>query len=261
MDHVTFRLIVDEPADGRWNMAVDEALLESVTEQGAAPVVRLYGFEPPTLSVGRFQKTDGIFDFAAAAAAGVDFVRRPSGGQAVLHAEELTYAFVIGKGHIEPYGKRWVYRFVAPLLMEGLSRLGVEGVQRNAAQKGDPLNPDCFGSTGEYEIDSGGGLKLVGSAQMVTRTAVLQHGSIPIGREGRDIARFLSVEPSADGHSSNIRDETANRLAFSEVRDAFVSAIRDGLSVTVDVLSPHERKAAERLLETKYSTDEWNRKY
>lgn len=253
--------MVHEPGDGRWNMAVDETLLDAVGRGESGPVIRLYGFDPPTLSVGRFQPTDGVVDFQLIESEGIGFVRRPSGGQAVLHTDELTYAFIIGKGDIEPFGKRWVYRFVAPLLMAGLGRLGVPGVSSSPLQKGDPTNPDCFGSTGEYEIDSGGGRKLIGSAQMITRTAVLQHGSIPLSPKGREITRYLEVQRSAEDHASNIRDELAQYLEFTEVRSAFVEALGETLPIESSSLRPDEEKRASQLLSEKYSTDAWNRKY
>jgi len=244
---ITFRVIVDEPDDGRWNMAVDEALLETVGSRKSPPVVRLYGFEPPTLSVGRFQPTTEVVNFSLMGAE--------------LHTDELTYAFILGKDHLEPFGKRWVYRFIAPLLMAGLDRIGVPNSQSSPVRKGDPLNPDCFGSTGEYEIDSRSGRKLVGSAQMVTRTAVLQHGSIPLSSKGRDIVRYLAVPNAAENHASNLRDELGHYEEFPAVRQAFAQAFRDSLSIRIDRLTPEETARASELLENKYSTDEWNRKY
>ncbi|HUX19870.1 MAG TPA: biotin/lipoate A/B protein ligase family protein [Spirochaetia bacterium] len=258
---IEFRLIVDDPADGQWNMAVDETLLEVVGSGEGFPVIRLYGFEPATLSVGRFQPTPGIVDFDRVHSDGKRFVRRPSGGQAVLHTDELTYAFVIGKNHLEPFGKRWVYRFIAPLLMAGLERVGLTEIRTSQAQKGDPLNPDCFGSTGEYEIDSAAGRKLVGSAQMITRTSVLQHGSIPLSSKNREIGRYLSIVDDSASHASNLESEMGRYADFASVRAAFVGALSDRLKVKPDRLGERERARAQTLLEEKYSTDEWNRKY
>lgn len=258
---IEFRLIVDDPADGQWNMAVDETLLEKVGSGDAAPVIRLYGFEPATLSVGRFQPTPGIVDFDRVRSDGTSFVRRPSGGQSVLHTDELTYAFVIGKNHMDPFGKRWVYRFIAPLLMAGLKRVGLTDIRTSQAQKGDPLNPDCFGSTGEYEIDSMAGRKLVGSAQMITRTSVLQHGSIPLSAKNREIRRYLGTVDGSEDHASNLESEIGRYTDFASVRDAFVGALSDRLKVKMDRLDDQERARAQTLLQEKYSTDQWNKKY
>lgn len=260
-DEIEFRLIVDNPGDGQWNMAVDEALLEEVSSGGSAPVIRLYGFEPATLSVGRFQPTQEIVDFELLSVEGTTFVRRPSGGQSVLHTDELTYAFVIGKDHLEPFGKRWVYRFIAPLLMAGLERAGLTEIRTSQAQKGDPRNPDCFGSTGEYEIDSAAGRKLIGSAQMITRTAVLQHGSIPLSAKSRQIVKYLTSVDGSDDHASNLEHELGHYADFQLVRDAFISAISELCPIRRDQLAAEEKARAMSLLQEKYSTDKWNRKY
>src|SRR3954451_18997918 len=86
-----WRMIDTPPAPGAWNMAVDEALAASVAD-GGVPVLRFYRWEPACLSLGRNQPARGRYDLAALAAAGVDVVRRPTGGRAVLHRRELTYS-------------------------------------------------------------------------------------------------------------------------------------------------------------------------
>lgn len=261
-ENTSFRLILGGPQEGRWNMAVDEALLEAVSAGESPPVIRLYGFEPATLSVGRFQPTKEKVDFSLLEKEGLTFVRRPTGGQSVLHTEELTYAFVVGKGHLEPFGKRWVYRFIAPLLMGGLARLGVSGIRASAAQRGDPRNPDCFGSTGEYEIDSRAGRKLVGSAQMVTRTAVLQHGSIPLSARGRAIVRYLRLEEQqSTDHASNVAEELGRPVTFEDALAGFHAHLGERLPVEVGELKAEESRRAHELLNEKYATDQWNRKY
>jgi len=253
------RLIAEGPADGRWNMAVDEALLDAVSSGASGPIVRLYGFEPATLSVGRFQRTAGTIDFERLAADGLLFVRRPSGGQAVLHAEELTYAVILGKDHLAPFGKRQVYRFAAPLLLAGLAALGLTEAVSSPAQRGNPMNPDCFGSTGEYEIDTAGGRKLVGSAQMITRTAVLQHGSIPLSRTSRLIKRYLLAETGDPDHASSVSEAMGSPVDFPAAQVAFAAAVGAALHAAPGALSDEELAQADRLYREKYTRDEWNR--
>ncbi len=254
------RLIVEDEQDGRWNMAVDEALLEAVTTGESRPVLRLYGFAPPTLSVGRFQPTAGRLAFDRLERDGVLFVRRPSGGQAVLHTDELTYAIVLGKDHLAPFGKRNVYRFAARLLLSALAKVGVGAARLSQGERGNPMNPDCFGSSGEYEIDSASGLKLVGSAQMVSRSAVLQHGSIPLSPANRRIQRYLLAEGGGETSAGNIESELGAYRDFATVRAAFAEAFRDALRTETDSLMAGERRRAQALYETKYSEDAWNRR-
>jgi lipoate-protein ligase A len=263
--------------EGRLDMAVDEALADAVGTGASWPVVRLYGFSPPTLSLGRFQKIRGRYSPEALAADGVTLVRRPTGGHAVLHDNELTYSVALPK-HAAASGspdaaasaarnpgsligvarKREVYEFIARVLLAGLERLGIAGTI-NAAQRGDIHNPDCFGSAGEYEIAGRGGLKLIGSAQMTTRHAILQHGSIPLSNPGRRVFRYILMEQPVDAHPPSCLDEEAGRtLSFEEVRDAFARAFRDCLGAEDSELLPAERDAAERILAARYASDSWN---
>ena len=256
-------------------MAVDEALAETVGNGESPPVVRLYGFSPPTLSLGRFQKAKGLYSARQLAEDGVTLVRRPTGGHAVLHDDELTYSVALSKGTgplicganppaggaNPPAGgarKREVYVFIARVLLRGLANLGIAGTI-NSAQRGDVHNPDCFASTGEYEIAGTGGKKLIGSAQMTTRRAILQHGSIPLQNPGQRVFRYLpAAQPAAANAPSCLNEEVGRALSFEEVREAFARAFRDEIGACDSELLPAERERAERIRRDKYETDEWN---
>lgn len=242
-------------------MAVDEALAEAVGNGDSPPVVRLYGFSPPTLSLGRFQKAKGLLSARRLAEDDVTFVRRPTGGHAVLHDDELTYSVALAKETGPSTGigkKRDVYLFIARVLLRGLGNLGVTGAI-NSAQRGDVHNPDCFASTGEYEIAGKGGKKLIGSAQMTTRRAILQHGSIPLQNPGQRVFRYLPTPPpAAAALPSCLNEETGRVLGFEEVRDAFARAFRDEIGARDSELLPAERENAERIRAAKYESDAWN---
>jgi lipoate-protein ligase A len=252
--------------EGRRDMAIDEALAEAVGSGASPPVVRLYGFSPPTLSLGRFQKTKGQYSARQLTRDGVTLVRRPTGGHAVLHDDELTYSVALPKesgllGDSLPHGgarKREVYLFIARMLLHGLANLGVNGTI-NAEQRGDIHNPDCFGSAGEFEIAGAGGRKLIGSAQMTTRHAILQHGSIPLQNPGQRVFRYLEAAQPLDSHTpSCLNEEAGRKLTFEEVRDAFARAFREDLGARESDLLPAERESADRILREKYDTDAWN---
>lgn len=243
-------------------MAVDEALAEAVGNGDSPAVVRLYGFSPPTLSLGRFQKAKGLLSARRLAEDGVTLVRRPTGGHAVLHDDELTYSVALPKetGTFAAVGsrKREVYLFIARVLLRGLGNLGITGTI-NSAQRGDVHNPDCFASTGEYEIAGSDGRKLIGSAQMTTRRAILQHGSIPLQNPGQRVFRFLPSAQPLDGHSPSCLNEEAGRgLTFEEVREAFARAFRDEIGARDSALFPAEEERAQVIRREKYETDEWN---
>ena len=200
-------------------MAIDEAL--SMTVSNGPPVVRFYGFSPPTLSVGRFQKTEGMISFHQLEKDGLDFVRRPTGGRAVLHDNELTYSVILNREHIEPFQKRHVYRFVSSLFITSLKRMGIQ-VSFSAAGIGDHRHPDCFATTGEYEIINSSGRKLVGSAQTTSRTVCLQHGSIPLGKSVHGAHDYLVGDPLVDEMPksalppSDLEEELGRKISFEE---------------------------------------------
>ncbi|UCF96436.1 MAG: lipoate--protein ligase family protein [Spirochaetaceae bacterium] len=261
-----FRLILDDPGDGQLNMAVDEALLESVGEGRSPATVRLYGFAPPTLSFGRFQRIKEKIRWQAVQEDGITLVRRPTGGQAVLHDQELTYAVVLSKDQLEPFQKREIYRFIAELLLEGLARLGIRG-QSNRKRSGDLHNPDCFRSTGEYEIASFSAKKLIGSAQVVNRSASLQHGAVPLDMSYRRIDSYLAVSPGRDlEEPSCLSGELGRPMSFQQAVKAFAEGFdsalhRRGVKLQTGALKREEILRAEELLQRKYSGDEWNLLY
>lgn len=261
-----FRLILDEPGDGQLNMAVEEALMESVGSGQSPATVRLYGFAPPTLSFGRFQKVKDKIQWQTVREQGITLVRRPTGGQAVLHDQELTYAVVLHKDHLQPFQKREIYGFIAELLLEGLVRLGVKG-RSNRKRSGDLHNPDCFRSTGEYEIASSSANKLIGSAQVVNRTASLQHGAIPLDMSYKRIESYLALSAESQlPEPSCLSDELGKPVSFAEAMKAFAEgfdrALRErGASLKSGRLSDWEHARAQELLEQKYSGDEWNLLY
>ena len=266
----SFRLILDEPGDGRLNMAVDEALMESVGNGEAPATVRLYGFAPPTLSFGRFQRIRDKIQWQAVREQGITLVRRPTGGQAVLHDQELTYSVILHKHHLQPFQKREIYRFIAELLLEGLVRLGVQG-RSNRKQSGDLHNPDCFRSTGEYEIASCSAKKLIGSAQLVNRSSSLQHGAIPLDMSYTRIDRYLDLTPARNpdeqlDEPSCLSAELGKPVSFAQAVKAFAEgfdrALRDrGAKLESGTLSEQEHRRTRGLLEQKYSGDEWNLQY
>jgi lipoate-protein ligase A len=176
-----WRLLIDGPAGGAWNMAVDEVLLDGVASGAAPPTLRFYQWRPACLSLGYFQPFD-VVNLASCRALGVEIVRRPTGGRAILHDRELTYsvalpAAVLGHdGGVLPS-----YYRLSLALQEGLRRLGVAAaLAPESAVTGSPEHgPVCFDrpSTHEILLD---GRKLIGSAQMRRGGGLLQHGSILI---------------------------------------------------------------------------------
>jgi len=178
-----WRLIEDPPADGYRNMAADEALLEACAADGEGfPALRLYSFRPACLSLGFSQEHARSVDLDFCRARGIDVVRRPTGGRAVLHDDEVTYSLVARRVTPPFEGSLLdVYCAVSKGLLAAFQRLGVAAaVSSGAAGTGSPRgSAACFAEPSRHEIASGG-TKVAGSSQARRRGAFLQHGSIPL---------------------------------------------------------------------------------
>ncbi|MBW3629121.1 MAG: hypothetical protein KY464_07465 [Gemmatimonadetes bacterium] len=175
-------------------MAFDEALMEAV-RGGGPPTVRFYRWAPACLSLGRNQPAAGRYDLAAIAKAGVDVVRRPTGGRAVLHDRELTYSVVMPEGLLG--SARAAYAAINAALAAGLRRLGAEvDLQPASATRAPaPSLAPCFREPAEGEVVAGG-RKLIGSAQYSQGGVTLQHGSLLFSDDQRAVQALL-LEPTA----------------------------------------------------------------
>jgi len=158
-------------------MALDEVLAFSCARGEGAPVLRLYTWEPPAVSVGYAQSLEAEVDLEACCRMGFGAVRRMTGGRAVVHQFELTYAVAFPEGLLGPGGIQEDYRRISNAVMLGLRRLGVAAeFGRGSLGRGADRGV-CFLATSRYELTVAG-RKLVGSAQRRLRGAVLQHGSL-----------------------------------------------------------------------------------
>lgn len=205
----------DKPA--AYHMARDLELAERLRDDPTAPnVLRLYTWKPYAISLG-YQQDESSIDKAACEKAGIDIIRRPTGGRAVYHSEELTYAVIM---RFEPgEGIYAVHNKIAESLLEMLQPVCDNKLQltsardvapiREAYKSGTLTNIACFTSTARYEITYNG-KKVVGSAQRRFGNAVLQHGSILLGDEHLRLPELLNI---TDEEKSEMRkmleEETA----------------------------------------------------
>src|SRR5438128_7609979 len=181
MSDAAWRLRLDPPLKGAWNMAVDEVLLDGVAAGSAPPTLRFYAWSPACLSLGYFQPVS-VVNLEGCRGLGVDVVRRPTGGRAILHDRELTYSVALPAsvlGH--DAGILPSYRRLSLALQAGLARLGIEVslAPESEAPSRAGQGPVCFDRPSAHEILLRG-RKVVGSAQVRRAGALLQHGSIVI---------------------------------------------------------------------------------
>lgn len=201
-----WRLYVDSPMGASHNMARDELLLLEAAETGL-PAVRLYCWEHLVLSVGRAQKAGAEIDLAACEARGVPLVRRATGGRAVLHGNDLTYAVAAPttlprfRGGIMP-----VYREVSQVLQAFFAQLGLPTQVKaySGRERAQQASANCFATPSAFEIIIEG-RKLVGSAQRLLPGAFLQHGSIPLTPQ-RELLASLFHDTTPDDVAAQMTD-------------------------------------------------------
>lgn len=181
-------------------MALDAALFESVASGSSLPVLRIYRWSPPTVTIGYGQRLDGAVDLDLARRLGLDVVRRPTGGRAVLHDVEVTYAVIAPDGGAFPGDILGNYRVIAEVLREALRGLGVEAelVSRRAPPDRSDAGRSsvCFTAPSSYELVVQG-RKIAGSAQKRSHGAFLQHGSIPVEMDLERLFAVLEPDPSS----------------------------------------------------------------
>lgn len=193
---IQLRVINDGPQTAAFNMAADRYLLDTIRDSTLV-VLRLYAWETPTISLGHMQKAEEVLDMAAMKKNGVGWIRRPTGGRAVLHWNDLTYSIVFSvRNSVMGSTVAETYRVISECLVNGLCKAGV-----NAAPHDSPLNTSlarsqiklpCFLAPNRDEIMAGG-RKLVGSAQKRTVNAVLQHGSIPFTADAYRLSEYTGT--------------------------------------------------------------------
>jgi lipoyl(octanoyl) transferase len=232
-----WELILDEPMDGSRNMAIDAALLEEIDASAdARTVVRFYSWSNPTISLGRNQQIDKAVDVDYCEAQGIDIVHRPTGGRAVLHDDELTYAVISNDSGCFGDTIYANYKRVSEALCLGYNRMGVPAVLAPDTRKlplpDNQADPPCFLSVARYELMVQG-RKVVGSAQRRVGRSFLQHGSMPITCNREALARATRMQSSGvlDKEMAGLAEFLSQRPTGEELRSAFIRAFQDYFSV------------------------------
>lgn len=249
-----WRLLLDEPAGGAENMARDHALARCLLP--GEGVLRLYGWRRPTVSFGRNEPARGRYTRVGDVARGVGFVRRPTGGRAVLHHREVTYAVVVPDRALG--GPREAYRRIHQGLVEGLALLGVAAAITVDGESAPLDRGPCFRLPAPGEI-AVGGRKLVGSAQARVEGTLLQHGSVIVNGDQRILAALRGEEPDPADLPASLRSAGAAGASVEEVAAALHRGCRLawGGSWSEGGYRSREAEVAERLRLERYGTDEW----
>jgi lipoyl(octanoyl) transferase len=230
-----WRLIIDGPVPGAMNMALDRAVLACREAGESPPTLRLYRWEVPTVTLGRFQPIEQV-DLDACVRRGFDVVRRPTGGRGVLHDDELTYSIVAATEDGVPRGVAASYRHLSAALAEAYRRLGV-GAELTARQRGVRGAGACYLHATQADL-SVGAAKLSGSAQVWKDDAVLQHGSFVVTRDVAAESEVFFLGPEASGElgraTQTLCGALGRRVELAEIEEAVVQAAREVFGVVVE---------------------------
>jgi len=269
--------MITPPADGATNMAIDEAILHAIADGVGHPTLRFYQWDPPCLSLGYNQHYTEV-DETACARLGYTWVRRPTGGRAILHTDELTYSVIAPAS--EPRVEGGIvesYRRLSTGLLAGLRALGADVFQAQTEKvRNSQKSGVCFDTPSNYEITVRG-KKLIGSAQVRRRGMVLQHGTLPLVGDLRRIFACLRLtEPgfdqpgntSADGgdwllaRACTLEQALGRGVSFDEAVDALAKGFAGALDLRLEPgdLTQDERLRVERFRSERYANDDWNRR-
>lgn len=247
-----WRLIDTGIGDAFSNMAIDEALSFSVRKGNSPPILRFYGWDSPTLSIGRHQGAEGI-DFPYLKGHGIGFVRRPTGGRAILHREELTYSFSSRNEPPFSGGLRESYKLIAIAFAKAFRQMGIDVVMEDSPRGHYSKTPLCFKSRSFGEL-SFNGIKLTGSAQRRWKDGFLQQGSIPYILDDSELSKIFGLPPKDQGPSQVISPEAGTRLKHL-IKISFEEVF--GIRFINSEMTSSEKEMLSRFLK-KYQGEKWN---
>jgi lipoate-protein ligase A len=268
-----WRLIIDDqPRSGAANMAMDQALAEAAASGEAPPTLRFYRWQPPAVSLGRHQPITDV-DAEVVEQLGYDIVRRPTGGRAILHTDELTYAVTAAADEPRLSGSLMdAYLRLSNALLAGLQRVGLNADKAGGDVRAGPnVSAACFEVPSAYEITAHG-RKLIGSAQSRRAGYVLQHGSLPLVG---DIGRLVDVLALPAEERAHLRAELVARactmaqalgvaednpsLDFNHVAQAIIAGFSELLDLNFKPAQPSaaELRRTAELIREQYANPEW----
>ncbi len=265
-----WRLLITPPLDGASNMALDEAILHALADGSGQPTLRFYQWQPPCLSLGFGQRYREV-DEAACQKFAYTWLRRPTGGRAILHTDELTYSIVVPQDDPRVAGDLiHSYRNLSRGLLLGLQNLGAVAVQADKSrQENKQQGVACFDRPSHYEVTLNG-KKLVGSAQLRRRGTVLQHGTLPLRG---DITRIFDVLHLSEAEKSIARQalpaqattleaEIKQPVSFEQAAEALADGFAQTLNLTLAPgdLSQQEETLLAHFRAAQYANDSWNKR-
>jgi lipoate-protein ligase A len=262
MNITEWRLIDSGPCDASYNMALDEAIATEVRKGTAPFTLRLYGWDRPALTLGCFQKTSDI-NIEYCRAQNIPIVRRPTGGRAILHGDELTYSFS-AKTDSGPFSHGLLdsYRKISTAFSIAFKKIGVSAESKKKREKGRVLNrsPLCFQSSsyGELLLEN---KKLAGSAQKRWNDGLLQQGAIPYLSHDDELKGIFGAEKTASLRDCmNSLSDILPRFNRDNFRKVVVLSFEEAFGVRLLLSAPSREESllAGELQHRKYLQADWN---
>ena len=258
----TWRIILDNPEDAYYNMAKDEAILLSYKDT-STPVFRVYSWSSPSISLGYRQRAKEVLNIEACKKARVPFVRRVTGGGAILHYKEITYSIACGVGDLSlPRGVKDSYKALNAFLINFYSSFGLKACfSCDAAPNMKSQTVDfCFLGFEPFDILIDG-RKIGGNAQRRLKSIIFQHGSIPFDINWQDVScLFKNARNYSKAKSITLGEIITEEFNYSllqkKLMDSFVETF--GIDFRVEKTSQDEANTIKDLLTSKYSKRVWN---
>lgn len=241
-------------SSGAYNMAVDRAILEDYSVGRAIPTLRIYQWSPPAVSLGYFQRRHSI-DSTACGSRGIDIVRRPTGGRAVLHFNDISYSVVAGSCDGIPPSLEGSYQLISEGLRRAFSTLGFD-TELGSASVGDARSDICFLTAAAADILYKG-KKIAGSAQTRSKDSMLQHGSIILDSRFKLWPGLLKADVNPEVCEKFLKRKTTSVkeiLGYILSVDTMAEAIKSGMNNVMgaefkeDGLSPEEVKLVNKYI-------------
>lgn len=256
-----WRFVDTGPCAAFYNMAIDDAIAHFVRNGESPPTLRLYGWKGPSVSLGSFQKITDI-NLQYCKSNGISVVRRPTGGRAILHGEELTYSF--SSRNEEPFSDSLMetYYLLSVVLQKAFTSAGLQTTMKQERESGRTLahSPICFRSTsyGEITFD---GRKIIGSAQKRWNNSFMQQGSIPFAIDEAGINNIFNIAKHdlKDNQAYGLRDILPG-LSIQGLKDGIRLSFEKVFNIRFldSSLSREEHLLAQELEVRKYQRPEWN---
>lgn len=261
----SWKLITDKPQNGFTNMAIDETLLTKIFAEDGTPIFRIYGWDKPTISLGRFQNPDGALFLDRCKMDDIPIVRRITGGAVILHLpEEITYSLVCSDSDIDKnFSVKETYRAICGFIINFYTKLGFQpkyAAEDFAISEKLGLRTSlCFAGKEEYDITINS-KKIGGNAQKRLKHTIFQHGSIPINFDSDIVKKYVKNIPDDIKLKSTSLNELGVTKNIDELANILTKSFSESLqsSFSEYIITDSDGDFIKNIQKKKYENDKWN---